>query len=111
MEMHVFILRALRERAEGMMAKAAKVDNETKLNVWRCTATGAAVLLSLFVLCWIGAALSDLRLSHMFIQLFTTAPVDSVVALVEGACWSLIFGAITGTLFALFYNLFSLGRA
>ena len=93
------------------MAKAAKIGDETKLNVWRCTATGATVLLSLFVLCWIGAALSDLRLSHMFIQLFTTAPVGSPAALFEGTCWSLLFGAIAGALFAFFYNLFSFDQA
>lgn len=92
------------------MDNRSTVAAESKQNFWRCVATGAAILASLFVICWIGAAVSSLRLSHMFIQLFTTAPVDSGTALVEGVCSSLVFGAITGALFALFYNLFDFSR-
>ena len=81
---------------ELKMDNRSTVAAESKQNFWRCVATGAAILASLFVICWIGTMVSNLRLSHMFIQLFTTAPVDSGVALLEGVCSSLVFGAITG---------------
>jgi hypothetical protein len=42
----------------------------------------------------------------MFISLFTTQPVGSGGALAEGLCWSLLFGALTGIVVALVYNLF-----
>lgn len=77
------------------MDNRSTVAAESKQNFWRCVATGAAILASLFVICWIGAAVSSLRLSHMFIQLLTTVPVDCGVARV-GVCSFLVFGAITG---------------
>jgi hypothetical protein len=95
---------------EVKMENRSTVTVGPRLDFLRCAATGTAVLASLFVFCWIGAAIGDLRFSHMFIQLFTTAPVGSVVALAQGACWALGFGAIMGALFAFFYNIFDFGR-
>jgi hypothetical protein len=77
-----------------------------KLNIWRCAATGAAVLGVLFLVCWLAVAFTGLRGSHMFIEIFTRSPVQSPAALAEGLCWSLVFGAATGALTAIFYNLF-----
>ena len=42
--------------------------------------------------------------SHMYIALFTTAPVGSAAALGVGLGWSLGFGALGGALIALAYN-------
>jgi hypothetical protein len=77
-----------------------------RLGIWRCAATGAAVLGVLFLACWLAVAFLSLRGSHMFIEIFTRSPVQSSAALAEGLCWSLVFGAATGALTALFYNLF-----
>jgi hypothetical protein len=81
-----------------------------RLGIVRSALAGAAVLVVLFVTCWIGAAMGGLTVSHMFISLFTAAPVDSQAALLEGSGWSVVFGAATGALVAFFYNLFSVGR-
>jgi len=58
----------------------------------------------LFVLCWVGAVVWAGGLSHMFIALFTTAPVDSWLALGQGICSAIVFGALTGILLAVSYN-------
>ena len=70
----------------------------------RCAATGAIVGGVVFGLCWIGAAMGWLVSSHMYIALFTTAPVGSAAALGVGLGWSLGFGALGGALIALAYN-------
>jgi hypothetical protein len=77
-----------------------------RLSVRRCTATGAIVLGTLFVMCWLGGAAGLLGSSHMFVALFTTAPLTSAAAIASGLFWSLIFGAITCALTALAYNAF-----
>lgn len=70
----------------------------------RCAAAGALALGALFVLCWIGAALGWANTSHMYVSLFTLAPVGSTTALAVGLCWSLAFGALSGALIALAFN-------
>ena len=81
------------------------------VNVARVTAATGVTLAVLFFLCWIFAAASDLRFPHMFVELFTTAPVQSGAALGEGLLWSFVGGAIVGVLESIFYNLFAiLGR-
>ena len=75
-----------------------------RLPVVRCAAAGAVALGALFVLCWIGAALGWTNASHMYISLFTPAPVGSTAALGVGLCWSLVFGALAGALIALAFN-------
>ena len=42
--------------------------------------------------------------SHMYVSLFTLAPVGSTTALGAGLCWSLGFGALGGALVALAFN-------
>jgi hypothetical protein len=72
----------------------------------RYTLAGAGSLFTLFVLCWLATAIGDLRLSHMFIELFTAQPVASGAALLEGLVFALVFGAASGFLVALNLNLF-----
>lgn len=76
------------------------------LAVVRCATTGAAVLGVIFVGCWAGAAVGWSGVSHMYINLFTAAPIGSGVALGIGLCWSLVFGAVVGGLTAVIYNAF-----
>lgn len=78
--------------------------NRGRLPLLRCTAAGAIALGALFVLCWIGAALGWANASHMYVSLFTLAPVASTTALAVGFCWSLAFGGLGGALIALAYN-------
>jgi len=76
-----------------------------KLSTIRLTLTGAVTLAVLFILCWLGAvAWSGGVLSHMFIALFTTAPVASLAAMAQGLCGSLVFGGLSGATLALAYN-------
>lgn len=67
--------------------------------------SGALTLLILFSLCWLGAVIWPLGPSHMFIALFTAAPVNSLEALAVGGCAAVIFGALSGILLAWTYNL------
>jgi len=66
----------------------------------------SAALVVLFVLCWIVAAVipSLAGASHGWIALFTTAPVSSVRALVEGVVWSIVFGWIIALVMVPIYN-------
>lgn len=89
------------------MATVHSSSEVRKFGLWRSAAAGAATLGVLFVICWAGNALVGLTGSHMFLELFTRAPVQSLWALAEGLCWALVFGAITGLLAAFFYNLFT----
>lgn len=41
----------------------------------------------------------------MYLALFTSAEINSSLALVQGLCWSLGFGLIAGALIAFIYNL------
>lgn len=79
---------------------------EQRLNAIRCALTGAVVLTLLFVLCWLAAAVGMTGSSHMYIAIFTVAPVASLAALAVGLCWSIAFGAVTGALIAVTYNAF-----
>lgn len=77
-----------------------------RLNVLRATVTTAVALVSLLALCWIAAAATQLRVPHMFVELFTTAPAGSFRALGDALSGALILGGLTGALVAVFYNLF-----
>jgi hypothetical protein len=78
-----------------------------RIGVARLAATGALAALVFYILCWIGALLPLGYVSHMYVQLFTTAEITSGAALLEGAVWSVLFGLIAGALVALFYNAFA----
>lgn len=79
----------------------------SRLSALRCALTGAVVLAILFALCWAAAAAGFAGGSHMYISVFTLAPVASMTALVIGLCWSVVFGAVTGALIAATYNAFA----
>lgn len=76
-----------------------------KIGVLRLALTGAIASGVFFVFCWVGAQIPLGTLSHMYIQLFTRADLNSTAALAEGLCWSIGFGLIGGALIAWAYNL------
>lgn len=78
-----------------------------RLPVLRSAAAVAAALGTIFLLCWIGAAIGWLNASHMYVSIFTVEPAGSVAALAPGLGWSLVFGALGGALVALAYNALS----
>lgn len=89
-----------------MTATPSPVRSPRSLSVMRCAVSAAVGLAVLFALCWAGAVFIESQ-SHMFIALFTTQPTASSSALVEGLCWSFVFGAVAGAVIAVTYNLLS----
>jgi len=77
---------------------------KNKISPLRLAITGAVTLSILFVLCWMGAAISLYGPSHMFVALFTLAPVASWYALYQGSFGALVFGAAGGAILAWVYN-------
>jgi hypothetical protein len=77
-----------------------------KIGVVRLALTGAIASAVFFALCWVGTFLPIGPATHMYLQLFTSAPLTSGAALVQGLCWSAAFGAIAGGLIGFTYNLF-----
>jgi hypothetical protein len=71
----------------------------------RLALTSASTLFLLYLLCWVGAVIWPAGPSHMFIALFTTAPIDSITALAIGGCSAIVVGALIGALAAWTYNL------
>jgi hypothetical protein len=55
------------------MTTITPTTHDHRIGLRRAAATGAASLLLLFVLCWIGARL-DVPVTHLGIQAFTFAP-------------------------------------
>lgn len=89
------------------MATVSATYGGTRLGVVRSAAATGTALAILFALCWAFAAASDLRLTHMFLELFSSQPPRSAAALGEGILWSLVAGAVTGGLVSWLYNLFA----
>jgi hypothetical protein len=79
-----------------------------RIGILRFAATGALFMGVFYILCWTGAALGIVPVSHMYLQLFSDAPLPSTTMLIEGAIWSVVFGLLAGALIALVYN--ALGR-
>ena len=77
------------------------------IGVTRLIVAGGLTAVVAFALCWLGTFVPFSSPTHAYISLFTTAPVNSATALIEGAMWSLLFGALVGGLFAVIYNLTS----
>lgn len=75
-----------------------------RLGVVRLAATGALFMGIFYILCWAGAALGIVPVSHMYLQLFSKAPMASTAMVIEGAIWSVVFGLLAGALIAIFYN-------
>ena len=76
-----------------------------RVGVVRFALTGALASSLFFFLCWVAVFLPFGPAPHMYLQLFTSADVNSALALWQGLCWSLAFGLIGGALIALSYNL------
>jgi hypothetical protein len=74
------------------------------LSVPRLIASAGITAALVFVLCWLGTFVPYSSPTHAYIGLFTLADTSSVQALVEGTIWSLLFGALSGAVFALVYN-------
>ena len=80
-------------------------DSSRRANVLRFALTGALSAGIFYVICWLGAFLPIGPATHMYHKLFTSAEINSSLALVQGLCWSLGFGLIAGALIAFIYNL------
>lgn len=87
-----------------LSAPVATTAHIHRLNVARFFVAGGVTAGVIFVLCWLGTMAPLSSPTHAFISLFTTRPVNSPAALLEGAVWSLLFGALAGSLFAIIYN-------
>ncbi|GAC1575565.1 MAG: hypothetical protein NVS3B5_06650 [Sphingomicrobium sp.] len=74
------------------------------LSVTRILIAGAGTATLVFVLCRVGTFLSFASPMHAYIRLFTNADFSSGRALAEGTCYSLVFGALVGAIFAVVYN-------
>lgn len=74
------------------------------LSVKRLVVAGSVTASVVFVLCWLGTFIPFSSPTHAYIGLFTPEEVKSVNALMEGSLWSLLFGGLSGGLFALIYN-------
>ena len=75
-----------------------------RIGVLRLTLAGAVTASLIFVLCWLGTFIPLSSPTHAYIGLFTTADMNSFVALCQGAVWSFLFGGLSGALFAWIYN-------
>jgi hypothetical protein len=100
---------------EDAMATSTIIDQAAapsrKLSVLRLLVSGGVSAAVIFVICWIGTAVPYSSPTHGYISLFTAAEVNSVRALAEGSIWSLLFGGLSGGLFALIYNSIPIGRS
>lgn len=86
------------------MASAGQSRQVGHINVVRLVVATAATAGVVFVLCWLGTFVPFSSPTHADISLFTNADVGSGKALAEGTCWSLLFGALVGGVFAVTYN-------
>lgn len=76
----------------------------SKLSVARFAAAGGLTAAILFVLCWVGAVIWPAAVTHAFVTLFTPAPIQSGLALGQGACGALLFGLLAGAAWAISFN-------
>jgi hypothetical protein len=75
-----------------------------RLSIRRIGVTGGTTTALVFILCWIGTFIPFSSPTHAFIGLFSPEETQSIAALLEGTLWSLLFGALSGVLFAVIYN-------
>jgi hypothetical protein len=99
---------ATSQAKEVVMAATVTVLAEARqihrLSIARLFVAGGVTASVIFVLCWLGTFIPFSSPTHAYISLFTPADIASVTALIEGTVWSLLFGALSGALFALIYN-------
>jgi hypothetical protein len=80
---------------------------EGKAGVSRCALTGAAVLATLFAVCWIAALVNVPGVSHMYLGLSVAGPGGAIGALIFGVICSGVAGLLIGALTAFTYNFFA----
>ncbi len=81
------------------------MENTVHLSKLSAAVALATTLVVAFVLCAIAQlVLPGAQFSHMWLQLFTAAPLGSLAAWVEGIIASVVVGFILGWCFAHCYN-------
>ena len=81
------------------------METTNRLSALRTGVALAGTLVVVFVLCAIALALlPGVQFSHMWLALFTAAPLGSVAAWMEGIVASAVVGFIAGYCFAHCYN-------
>jgi hypothetical protein len=91
-----------------MERKMAPNGSIHRIGVVRLALTGAIVAGLFYALCWVGRLVLPVGpASRMYLQLFTGAELSSGIALVQGLCWSVVFGLLSGALIASVHNLLS----
>ncbi len=84
---------------------AFPASQSAPINVGALVVATSVTMVVLFLLCWIVALiLPSLALAHGWISLFTTAPVSSFRALIEGVIWSVVIGLIIAVVLGATYN-------
>jgi hypothetical protein len=83
---------------------ATQAIERHRIGVLRLALTGAITATFVFVLCWLGTFIPFSSPTHAYIGLFTPAEMGSGVALVQGICWSFLFGGLSGAVLAAVYN-------
>lgn len=78
-----------------MASKSIDGSSTARSQLLHFTVVGALVFAIVFIACWL-FAFTPVSATHAFIALFTTAETTSLAALVQGTCWSLVFGAWAG---------------
>lgn len=86
------------------LANGIGVPASRTIGIRRLALTGALSTGIFYVLCWSGAALGIVPVTHMYLQLFSDEPMGSTAMVFEGAIWSVVFGLLAGALVAVIYN-------
>ena len=74
-----------------MLTSAQRVAPRShRIGTLRLAAAGALFMGIFYFLCWSGAALRIVPVSHMYLQLFSDAPLPSTAMLIEGAASSIV---------------------
>lgn len=88
---------------------ASESGSTSVVSIPRATVAGGLAFGIFYVTCWLGVP-AKLTVPHMFIQLFTTQPIQSTAALTEGLLWSVVFGAFLSFLISALYRYLPVGR-
>lgn len=87
------------------MAAIAVSSRAGPINIAALGVAASVTLIVLYVTCAIAAlALPGLPLAHGWLALFSTAPIGSVRALVEGVIGSVVFGWLIAVVLGYTYN-------
>ena len=79
-------------------------QSASKSQLLHFAVVGSLVFGIIFFACWL-LAFTPVSATHAFIAMFTTADATSQIALVQGLCWSLVFGAWVGFLTAFVHKI------